>query len=89
MTPSTLLVQGDTVTVAGSGFPGNSLVGIIQCRLPTAGVQDCNMSSLAYTNTDSAGTFSTSYTPPPHPLRGRLTDRLRRRRLRARSGSAT
>ena len=63
VTPSTLLVQGDTVTVAGSGFPGNSLVGIIQCRLPTAGVQDCNMSSLAYTNTDSAGTFSTSYTP--------------------------
>ena len=63
VTPSTLLVQGDVVTVTGTGYPANDLIGIIQCKVPSSSVADCNQSTLAYTNADAAGNFSTSFTP--------------------------
>ena len=63
VTPSTLLVQGDVVTVAGTGYPANDLIGIIQCKVPSSSVADCNMSTLGYTNADASGNFSTSFTP--------------------------
>ena len=31
VTPSTNLVQGQTVSVSGTGYPANSTVGIIEC----------------------------------------------------------
>lgn len=63
VTPSTLLVAGDVVTVAGTGYPANSLIGIIQCKVPSSSVADCNTSTLTYSPSDAAGTFSTSFTP--------------------------
>ena len=63
VTPSTLLVAGDVVTVAGSGFPANSLIGIIECKVPSSSVADCNQSTLRYANSDAGGNFSTSFIP--------------------------
>src|SRR5690606_23989387 len=62
VTPSTGLVQGDTVTVAGTGFPGTTMLGIIQC-IPGDGVEFCGMSTLTYASTNPAGAFSTTFVP--------------------------
>jgi hypothetical protein len=61
-TPSTGLVQGDTVTVAGTGFPANTSVAVIQC-IPGTGVETCSYSTLTYVTTNGSGAFSTSFTP--------------------------
>ncbi len=61
-TPATGLVQGDTVTVAGTGFPGNTSLGVIQC-IPGSGVETCAFSTLTYVTTNASGAFSMSFTP--------------------------
>ena len=63
VSPSTGLVQGDVVTVTGTGYPANSTIGVIQCKLLSSSVDDCNLSTLSYAMTDASGSFSTSYSP--------------------------
>jgi hypothetical protein len=62
VTPSTGLVQGDTVTVAGTGFPAATMLGVIQC-IPGTGVESCNTNTLAYVTTNGSGAFSMTFTP--------------------------
>jgi hypothetical protein len=62
VTPATGLVQGDDVTITGSGFPASSLLAFVQC-VPGGGQEDCNLANLVYVNSDATGSFSTSFTP--------------------------
>jgi hypothetical protein len=62
-TPSTGLVQGDTVTVTGTGFPAGDRIGIVQCKLVTDGPIGCNLSTLVYSTADASGSFSASFVP--------------------------
>ena len=57
VTPSTNLVQGQTVSVSGTGYPANSTVGIIECGAGAQTAFDCE---LRYTTapTDASGAFS-------------------------------
>jgi hypothetical protein len=57
VSPATGLVDGQTVTVTGSGFsPGRALV-VVQClnRGTATGSGDCNLSGLVSTKADAAG----------------------------------
>lgn len=63
VSPSTNLVQGQTVTVRGSGLPPNESEAVLQC---VSGGNDvfsfCDIGGFVSTTTDSNGSFSTSFT---------------------------
>jgi hypothetical protein len=61
-TPATGLVQGDTITIAGTGFPASTMVAAIQC-IPGDGVEFCSMGTLTYATTDASGSYSLTMTP--------------------------
>ncbi|HEY6534180.1 MAG TPA: enediyne antibiotic chromoprotein [Acidimicrobiales bacterium] len=61
-TPDTMLVQGDDVTVTGSGAEPNSFVGIAQCLVGASGLESCSPLS-GYTNATASGNFATVTTP--------------------------
>ena len=43
VTPSTGLVSGETVTVAGTGFAPGAEIGVVQCRAPVTDTSDCDL----------------------------------------------
>jgi Neocarzinostatin family len=57
VTPSTGLVDGQTVTVRGSGYSPNASVGIIQCRAPADGFDDCSGETASSFSADGSGGF--------------------------------
>ena len=60
-TPDTLLVQGDDVTVTGSGATANSFVGIAQCLTGATTLDACLQ--LSGVGTSGSGNFATVVTP--------------------------
>ena len=60
-TPDTLLVQGDDVTVNGSGATANSFLGIAQCLTGATTLDDCLQ--LSGVGTSGSGNFATVVTP--------------------------
>ncbi len=62
VTPATNLVQGDDVTITGSGFPGDTLLAFVQC-IPGGSQDFCNLSNIAYVTSSPSGNISTVFTP--------------------------
>jgi hypothetical protein len=63
VTPHTNLVDFQTVTVAGSGFPANTTLGLAQCTNgATDPTTDCDLSFLQFVTTDNNGNYSTPFT---------------------------
>ncbi len=62
VTPATGLVEGDVVTINGTGFPANAFLAFVQCG-PGTGQEACNLSNIRYVNANASGSFSMSFTP--------------------------
>jgi hypothetical protein len=63
VTPNTNLVDFQTVTVTGSGFPADTQVGLVQCTVGAANPStDCDLSFVQFPTTDSSGNYSTPFT---------------------------
>jgi hypothetical protein len=62
--PSTDLTDGQSVTIAGSGFRPNQVIDLNQCAVVPVftGPSGCEWGTRALTATDGAGTFSTTFT---------------------------
>jgi hypothetical protein len=61
-TPDTNLVQGDDVTVNGTGATPNSFVGFAQCLTGATGLDDCAQLQ-SFASVSSGGNFATITTP--------------------------
>ncbi|HEY6534179.1 MAG TPA: neocarzinostatin apoprotein domain-containing protein, partial [Acidimicrobiales bacterium] len=61
-TPDAMLVQGDDVTVNGTGAEPNSFVGIAQCLAGATTFDDCRQVA-AGTSATASGNFATVMTP--------------------------
>jgi Neocarzinostatin family len=59
--PNSALVDGQTISVTGSGFPPNSEVGLTECKLG-AGLLGCALDSALELGTNGSGSFSTPFT---------------------------
>jgi hypothetical protein len=57
VTPSTMLLDQQTVTVEGSGYAAGASVYVLQC-VSGLGVEGCDQSALAVVTTEPDGTFS-------------------------------
>ncbi len=63
VTPSTDLLDGQTVTIEGSDFDPNSSYGVVQCvEPPSVTGSNCDLSNLGSANTDNFGSFITTLT---------------------------
>src|SRR6476620_7798566 len=58
VSPSTGLVDLQTVTVTGSGFSANAQVATVQCRSAAIGASDCDPGTLVYKQADANGAFT-------------------------------
>jgi hypothetical protein len=59
VTPSSSLVDFQTVTVAGAGFPANDIMGVVQCPVgATTPVSDCDLGTVQLASTDALGAYS-------------------------------
>jgi hypothetical protein len=61
VTPNTLLLNNQLITAAGTGYPGGTQIGIVQCKTDPGGPQGCDLSTLDYVISDGAGAFSVGY----------------------------
>jgi hypothetical protein len=59
--PSTGLVNGQTVTLTGSGYEANHAIFVLECS-SSAGASACDVSHLKPVTTSATGTFSTTFT---------------------------
>jgi len=59
--PSTSLLDGQTVTVTGSGFSPTANVLVSECRSPVTGPSDCAAQTDQLTSADASGSISTQY----------------------------
>ena len=62
VTPATGLVQGDVVTITGTGFPANTQLAFVQC-IPGTGQEGCNLNNLVYVTSNPSGAFTRTFTP--------------------------
>jgi hypothetical protein len=63
VTPNTDLVDFQSVTVTGSGFPADTQVAVVQCTVgATDPFTDCDLSFLEIPLSDSNGDYSTPFT---------------------------
>lgn len=61
VTPNTDLEDGQEVTIRGSGYSPNAPVGVIQCKVPAAGYEDCSGRTAHSLSTDANGHYQISY----------------------------
>src|SRR5258708_34235682 len=62
-TPNTGLVDFQSVTVTGSGFPADTQLGLVQCTVgATNPITDCDLSFVQFPTTDGSGNYSTPFT---------------------------
>ena len=61
VTPDTDLVNGQTVTVAGTGYSPNRQIVIVQCLELATSAADCDTERYKYVPTDGTGAFSTTW----------------------------
>ena len=59
--PDRDLLDGQTVSVEGSGFPGSGSLNAIQCRQEAASVEDCDLGTVSFVNAAPDGTVSFDY----------------------------
>jgi Neocarzinostatin family/Family of unknown function (DUF6299) len=63
VTPNTDLVDFQSVTVTGSGFPADTQLAVVQCTVgATDPFNDCDLSVLQFPLSDGNGNFSTPFT---------------------------
>jgi Neocarzinostatin family/Family of unknown function (DUF6299) len=62
VTPDADLVDFQTVTVSGSGFPADTDLGVVECAMGPPTVDACDLDTLGFVVTDAAGTFTTDFT---------------------------
>ena len=63
VTPNTDLVDFQSVTVAGSGFPADTQLAVVQCTVgATVPLNDCDLTFLQFPVSDGNGAYSTSFT---------------------------
>jgi hypothetical protein len=60
--PSTDLVDGQTVTVNGSGYPRNRSLGMAQCLTGDQSPSGCDLQHYKFVQTDETGSFTTTFT---------------------------
>jgi hypothetical protein len=60
--PSAQLADGQTITVTGSGFTPDTVVGMAECESGTSGEAGCDLSTVQEVFSDNTGSFSTPYT---------------------------
>lgn len=60
VTPDTGLVDGQTVTVAGTGFAPDSVMFVLQCRVGATTNYSCGWVGYATVQSDGSGAFTTS-----------------------------
>jgi hypothetical protein len=62
VTPDTDLVDFQTVTVSGSGFGAATTLGAAMCTAGPVSLDNCDLDTVQFVDTDSAGAFTTEYT---------------------------
>jgi hypothetical protein len=62
VTPSTGLVDGQTVTARGSGYSPGSSLGMIQCVAGADSIDDCDGATATSFSADAQGRFTRSFT---------------------------
>jgi Neocarzinostatin family len=62
VTPDTDLVDFQTVTVSGSGFPTETALGIAMCTAGPLSIDDCDLGTSDFVDSDATGAFTTQYT---------------------------
>lgn len=58
VTPNTGLVDGQEVTVRGSGYSANASVGIVQCRAGATSIDQCDSRTAESFSTDGTGGYT-------------------------------
>jgi hypothetical protein len=61
VTPNAELADGQTVTLAGSGFGANQVIGMTECEASATTVNDCDLNLVIETDSDSTGAFTIPY----------------------------
>jgi hypothetical protein len=61
VSPSTDLLDGQTVEVSGTGFTANTFLGIAMCEPAPSSTLDCDLSPLGTVTTDGEGSFTTTF----------------------------
>jgi hypothetical protein len=62
VTPDTDLVDFQAVTVAGTGFPAEITLGLAMCTAGPLSIDDCDLGTSDFVESDAAGAFTTQYT---------------------------
>lgn len=60
--PDSDLVDRQAVTVTGNNYEPFSSVGVVQCRAPSSGAEDCDLSTLQFISPADDGSFTLSFT---------------------------
>jgi hypothetical protein len=61
VTPDSGLVDAQPVNVSASGYTANTQLAVIECTTGAISQDDCDLSTLVYTNADGSGNLSTTY----------------------------
>jgi len=59
--PDTALVDDQSITVTGSGFPPYTQISLAECKAGATGQAGCDLGSVGYTGSDGSGSFVTTY----------------------------
>ena len=60
-TPNTNLVDFQTISATGTGFPANTTVVVLQCQVTAVDATGCDLSTLIYPVTDATGSYTTDF----------------------------
>jgi hypothetical protein len=61
VTPDSGLVDAQPVSVSASGYTANTQLAVIECTTGAMSQDDCDLSTLQYSNADGSGNLSTTY----------------------------
>jgi hypothetical protein len=61
VSPSTDLVDGQTVSVEASGFPANTTLAVVECQAGGTTVSDCGVGTASVLSSDANGQLTTDY----------------------------
>jgi hypothetical protein len=60
--PSSDLLDGQTITLSGTGFDPAAQVGMAECLTGATGTAQCDLAGLRFTTTDASGSLSSQFT---------------------------
>jgi hypothetical protein len=61
VTPNTDLVDFQTVSATGSGFPANTSVVLLECEATAVDAGGCDLSTLTFQDTDATGSYTADF----------------------------